>query len=109
VIRNAAARESPSPNQPVCHSHSFRRQIKAFGVDLEAVGPGTRNRQTREMIAAGARRLQRAKVIVDIFSFSRYGKLISALLSENGLLLGVTDEKTAPTPAATIMITQSKT
>jgi hypothetical protein len=47
------------------------------------------------MMTAGATRSHRTKVVVDIFFLVTNGKLISALLRENGLLLGVMIEKTA--------------
>ena len=73
VMRKAAARDNASPNHPVCHSHSFLLHIRAFGVDLGTVGPGTRKRQTMKMMAAGAARPQIAKVAVDIFSLATKG------------------------------------
>jgi len=54
-------------------SHSFRRQIKALGVDFATVGPGTRTRQTMKIITAGATRPERAKVVVEIFSLVTKG------------------------------------
>jgi len=75
---------------------------------LGTVGPGTRTRQTMNMMTAGATRSHRTKVVVDIFFLVTNGKLISALLRENCLLLGVMVEKTAARTAETIMIIQSK-
>jgi hypothetical protein len=99
----------PFLDSPACHSHNFLLHIKAFGVDFGTVGPGTSNIETRKMITAGATRAHMARSAVLIFSLLTNGKLISASMRENGRLLGVIMEKTAPTAAAAMMMNQSST
>lgn len=69
VMRRVDAQDKARPVQPVNHSHSFRLQIRPFGVDLETVGPGTRIKETTRMMSAGAATALKIRVDVEIFSW----------------------------------------
>lgn len=64
VSMKASANESARPSQPVFHSQSFRRQIRAFPAPL-AVGPGTNTITMRKMMIAGATRETMTRTAVD--------------------------------------------
>ena len=66
--RKAVARARARPIQLVFHSQSLRRQVRDLGVGLD-VEPGTKRRQTRRMMRAGATRETRKRVLVEIFSW----------------------------------------
>lgn len=53
VIMKAIAHESARPIQPVFHSQSLRRQIRAFPEPV-VVGPGTKIMTMKKMMMAGA-------------------------------------------------------
>jgi hypothetical protein len=68
VMTKAPVSAMPRPSSPVLISQSLRRHIRAFGVEREAVGPGTRSRQTRRMVRIGATMETRRRVRVEIVS-----------------------------------------
>lgn len=68
VITKAEVRATPRPRSPVLISQSLRRHIRGSRVASEAVGPGTRRRQTRVMMTAGATMETRRRVSVDMVS-----------------------------------------
>lgn len=68
VINHVPAQLMPNPSHPVNHSQSFLFQIKLFGTDFGTVGPGTRTKQTKTMIAAGARQETMIRTVAETVS-----------------------------------------
>lgn len=98
VIMNAIARESASPDHAVFHSQIFLFQIKDLEVPL-AVGPGTRTRQTTNVMAAGMTKATRTSSHVGIVSWCSNGYDIERSTRENGRWKGSVNSKPAPTAA----------
>lgn len=108
VMRNAVARESARPIQPVFHSQSFLLQISDFGVPRSAVGPGTQMRHTMKTMAAGAMRDTTTRSHVGIISLVWYGYDMSRLTGEKGRLNGSTYSQPPAMAAMAMMTIQSK-
>lgn len=109
VIKKDEPRERASPNQPVCHSQSFLFHISDFGRDCGTDGPGTRTIATKKTMTAGMINAYSPRYNDGTFSLWTKGKLISGLMSENGLLFGDMTARAAPTPTAAIITSQSRT
>jgi hypothetical protein len=95
----AVASESPRPIQAVFHSHSFLRIISDIGVPFLAVGPGTKIKQTRNVMAAGATRPTTTSSHVGIVSCSSKGYDIERSTGENGRWKGFMASQAPPTAA----------
>lgn len=76
VMNQAPHIANASPSQPTCNSHNLRFQMRAFGVPLGIVFPGTRTRQTMAMMMMGTRTAQIAASHIGTVSCSVKGKLV---------------------------------
>lgn len=81
------------------HSQNLRRHISDLGVDGLAVGPGTKIKQTKKMMTAGATSATTASNHVGMVSGSVCGKEMDRSSSEKGRWYGLISFQPAPTAA----------